>query len=214
MAASAQLRWILPLAAVAVLLAVLTPRLRADPPVEGSYALDSGPLTYGPSASGPDRALIEGAIARSRPEAREVADQILGLTKVEIGDPGQGVAGETSWENGRFTMVLNLGLVDRLLGRRGTDRLVMHELGHVVDLALTGPELDKKLDLQTPRGFGCANGTNGTCAAPRERFAEGFSKWSTGDIGAQAGAVLGYQIPPPSDLERWGRDLVSGVQNR
>jgi len=199
---------------IAVLGLLIVPRLRADSPAEGRYRLAGDSLTYDRSVGTRDRALIDGAIARSRARARTTVARVLGITTVKIGDPGPGVAGETRWEDGRFTMVLNLGLVDRLLGERGTDRLVMHELGHVVDIALTEPRLDSTLDLQTPRGYGCAHGTNGACAAPRERFAEGFSKWATGDIGAQSGAVLGYQIPPPSDLERWGRDLIQGIQER
>ena len=134
---------------------------------------------------------------------------------MRVGDPGAGVAGETRRQaDGRFTMELNLGLVYRALGTRGTDRLVMHELGHVVDWARTPPALDRTLDQMTPRGYGCEDGVGGACATMRERFAEGFSKWATNDIGATSGAVLGYRVPPPSDLGRWGSVLTEGIRSR
>lgn len=195
-------------------LAALAPRLRSAVPAEGAYPDANGPVRYDDSASATDRSLVEGALARARPEARAVLAPVLGNVTVSVGSPAPGVAGETRWKNGTFTMELNLGLVYQMLGTRGTDRLVLHEFGHVVDVARTPPAVDLQLDKETPRGYGCKDGTNGACAVPRERFAEGFSKWATGDIGAQAGAVLGYQILPPSDLERWGRDLTAGVRRR
>lgn len=193
-------------------LAALAPKLRSAAPTEGRYPDAPGPLRYDATASATDRGLVDGALARARPEAREALAPILGNVTVSIGSPAPGVAGETRWKAGAFTMELNLGLVYQMLGTKGTDRLVLHEFGHVVDVARTPPALDAALDKQTPRGYGCKDGTNGACAVPRERFAEGFSKWATGDIGAQAGAVLGYQILPPSDLERWGRDLTAGIR--
>jgi hypothetical protein len=189
-------------------------RIGAAPPAEGQYPPATGQLKFGPEVSQTDRTLVEGAITRARPEAQRLLSEVLGNVTVTIGSPGSGIAGETRWEGGVFTVELDLGLVYRLLGARGTDRLVLHELGHVLDVASTTPALDASLDLQTPRGYGCKDGINGACAVPRERFAEGFSKWATGDIGAQAGAVLGYQILPPSDLERWGRDLTAGIRSR
>jgi len=193
-------------------LAALAPKLRSAAPAEGRYPDAPGAVRYDSTASATDRSIVEGALARARPEARAALAPVLGNVIVSIGSPAPGVAGETRWKDGRFTMELNLGLVYQMLGTKGTDRLVLHEFGHVVDVARTPPDVDLALDKETPRGYGCKDGVNGACAVPRERFAEGFSKWATGDIGAQAGAVLGYQILPPSDLERWGRDLTAGIK--
>lgn len=202
------------LAALAVGVAAGFAGLRPAEPAEGGYPAATGPLSYSPEASPTDRELVAGAIARARPESRAILESVLGAVTIEIGSPGEGIAGEARQRGDRFTVELNLGLIFGLLGRQGTDRLVLHELGHVVDWMLTPASLDKEIDALTPRGYGCDDGVGGACASERERFAEGYSKWSTGDIGAQAGAVLGYRVPPPSDLERWGDVLVEGISDR
>jgi len=183
----------------------------AQAPVEGRFADRAGALHFGPAVSAADRALVIGALARARPQARALIERQLGAVTVEIGSPAADVAGLTHLENERFTVTLDLPLIYRALGTPGTDRLVMHEFGHVVDFALTPAELDSRLDTMVPRGYGCDDGVSGACATVRERFAESFSKWATGDIGARAGAVLGYRVPPPYDLEAWGRTLVAGA---
>lgn len=199
---------------IAVGLAAGAAGLRPTEPAEGGYPSARGDLRYGPEASATDRELVSGAIARARPESREILNSVLGAVTIQIGSPAEGVAGEARQRGDRFTVELSLGLIYRLLGRQGTDRLVLHELGHVVDWMLTPAPLDTEIDAMTPRGYGCEDGVGGACANERERFAEGYSKWSTGDIGAQAGAVLGYRVPPPSDLERWGAVLVQGIRDR
>lgn len=184
----------------------------AQAPVEGGFSDRSGALRFAPAVSAADRALVQGALARARPQARALIERQLGAVTIRIGSPAADVAGLTHLEDERFTVTLDLPRIYRVLGTPGTDRLVMHEFGHVVDFALTTVELDKRLDLMVPRGYGCDDGVSGACATVRERFAESFSKWATGDIGAQAGPVLGYQVLPPYDLEAWGRTLAGGVR--
>lgn len=183
----------------------------AHPPVEGGFPDRTGALRFDAAVPAADRTLVLGALARARPDARALVERQLGAVTVSVGSPEAGVAGLTHLENERFTVTLDLPLVHRALGTRGTDRLVMHEFGHVVDFALTPPALDSRLDAMIPRGYGCDDGLTGACAERRERFAESFSKWATGDIGAQAGLVLGYKVPPPYELEGWGRTLLAGA---
>ncbi len=88
---------------------------------------------------------------------------------------------------------------------RGTARVTLHELAHVVDHALVTADLEAALDAATPPGLGCDDGgLSGGCAVRQERFAESFAKWATGDIGLNIS--LGYRVPPP-DLASWGRPL-------
>jgi hypothetical protein len=96
----------------------------------------------------------------------------------------------------RFSLTVNLGIVSRRYGQRGIDRDVLHELGHVIDFALVGPELNTRLDATIPRGYGCDRGTSGSCANGHERFAESFAKWALGDIGVNLN--IGYKVPPPA----------------
>ena len=118
-----------------------------------------------------------------------------------------GTVGTTQSIGDRFNVTVNLGMVSRRYGQRGIDRDVLHELGHVIDFALVGPELNAQLDAAIPRGYGCDRGTSGSCANARERFAESFAKWATGDIGVDL--YLGYKIPPPDDLASWGAPLAT-----
>ena len=65
---------------------------------------------------------------------------------------------------------------------------------------------------EIPRGYGCEdhNEPTGACAPPKERFAETFAKWATGDIGLNI--QLGYKVLPPDSLEDWGAQLVRGAR--
>jgi hypothetical protein len=92
-------------------------------------------------------------------------------------------------------------------GARGIDRVVLHELGHVVDHALVGDDAMPALQRGIPGGFGCEQGVSGACASEPERFAESFAKWATGDIGVDL--YVGYKVPPPTPtLDAWGEPLA------
>jgi hypothetical protein len=164
-------------------------------------------LTFPPGVAEADRQAILRAIADARPEAQRLIAAVDGLVDVEVAATEKGVVGVTRSNGSRFTVTLNLGLAMRIHGQRGVDRLVLHELGHVVDFALVPADLDARLDAEIPRGYGCEEGQTGACAVPEERFAETFAKWATRDIGV--GVDLGYKVPPPDDLESWGAPLAS-----
>jgi hypothetical protein len=164
-------------------------------------------LRFDPSMAPSDQQIVRQVVAEARPEARRLVELVAGLVTISVGDPGVGIAGQTRPTAGGYDVVLDLGGVYRTNGMRGVRRLVLHELAHVVDLALVPVKLELQLDAATPRGFGCEGGRSGGCAVRAERFAESFAKWATGDIGNDV--YLGYRVPPPRSLSGWGDPLAS-----
>jgi hypothetical protein len=164
-------------------------------------------LTFPPGIAPADQAAIQQAIADARPEAQQLIAAVDGLTDIVIAGTAEGVVGTTESDGDRYRVTLNLGLASRIKGQRGIDRLVLHELGHVVDFALVPAALDTQLDAGIPRGYGCEQGETGACAVPEERFAESFAKWALGDIGVNLD--IGYKVPPPAPpLDVWGAPLA------
>jgi hypothetical protein len=161
---------------------------------------------FAPDVPAGDQAAILAAVADARPEARRLIDLIDGLVDVRVGQLGAGVIGLAQTNGERYTVTLDLDRVAAMYGRRGIDRLVLHELAHVLDFALVPTELTTALDAGIPRGWGCDQGHLGACAPRAERFAESFAKWATGDIGIDL--YMGYKIPPPPSLEAWGAPLA------
>lgn len=209
--------WTVPLVIAALLAAALY--LRAHP-VAGAGAPTAGravgrisdaeraaTFAFPPGIADADRRAILQAVADARPEAQRLIADVDGLVDLRVAGTDQGVVGTTQPMGARFVVTLNLGLALRIHGQRGIDRLVLHELGHVIDFALVPAALDARLDAGIPRGYGCEQGQTGACAVPEERFAETFAKWATRDIGV--GVDLGYKVPPPDDLESWGAPLTS-----
>ncbi len=169
--------------------------------------LRDGSFTFAPQVVPADRELILGAVASSRPEARRLVGLVDGLVDISVGSAGDGVAGKTMTGGTRFPMILDLAATWQRGTHRAVNRLVMHELAHVIDEALLTDEFVRPLVDAVPTGWGCDQGNSGACAAPQERFAESFAKWATGDIGVDVN--LGYAIPPPApSLESWGRPLA------
>ena len=161
-----------------------------------------------------DRELILRDISLARPEARRLIAVVDGLVTISVGNTssdGADTIGYTQSTATGFDVKLDLAAVYQTEGERGTQRLVLHELGHVVDAVLVKPDLAAKLDAPIPAGYGCdpmASSPIG-CAPREERFAETFSKWCTGDIGVNL--PIGYKVAPPPSLDDWGAQLVSGV---
>lgn len=209
--------WTVPLVIAALLAGALYlrahPAPRAGAASQGrevgriSGAERAAAFTFPPGIADPDRQAILQAVADARPEAQQLIAAVDGLVDLRVAGTEEGVVGVTQSAGPRFTVTLNLGLALRIHGQRGIDRLVLHELGHVIDFALVPAALDARLDAQIPRGYGCEEGQTGACAVPEERFAETFAKWATRDIGV--GVDLGYKVPPPDDLESWGAPLAS-----
>jgi hypothetical protein len=209
--------WTVPLVIAALLIVALYlrahPAAHAGPAAQGrevgqiSDAERAATFTFAPGIADADRQAILQAIADARPEAQRLIAAVDGLVDLRVAGTEDGVVGTTESSGARFVVALNLGLAMRIHGQRGIDRLVLHELGHVVDFALVPPALDARLDAEIPRGYGCEEGQTGACAIPVERFAETFAKWAMRDIGV--GVDLGYKVPPPDDLESWGAPLAS-----
>jgi hypothetical protein len=167
----------------------------------------SRPLRFDSSVTPEQRGLVLQAIADARPEARRLVRLVSGLTTIHAGAVRGGDVGLTQPQlDGTFVLALDVDLAYRIKGQRGVDRLVLHELGHVLDVALVRRDLERTLDAATPAGIGCDEGHNGACAPVRERFAESFAKWATRDMGLDV--YEGYKVPPP-DLETWGQPLAA-----
>jgi hypothetical protein len=182
---------------------VASPQSTADLPPIAAESRDAG-FSYGASVTPADRQAIEQAVATARPEAQRLVGIVDGLTTVSIG-PAGGAAGTATDMGDRYELQLDLAMV-RSMGPRGISRLVLHELGHVVDFALMDEALLDELNAKIPAGWVCEEGHVGACAEKEERFAETFAKWATGDIGVDI--YLGYKVPPPSvPLDSWGAPL-------
>jgi hypothetical protein len=164
-------------------------------------------LRFDPAVAPADRAAVLAAIAGARPEARRLIGLVDGLVLMHVGPVGQGVLGVTEVDPDHYDVTVDLAAVAPASGARGVARLVLHELGHVVDDALLPDELIAALDDGIPHGWGCDDGVSGACAPREERFAESFAKWATGDIGLDL--YLGYRVPPPGPtLDSWGAPLA------
>jgi hypothetical protein len=171
-------------------------------------SVEQAPLTFDAGVAPADRAAVLGAIAGARPEAQRLIGLVDGLVDVHAGPAGPGAVGVTRIGGARFDMTLDLARVSAQLGPRGITRLVLHELGHVVDHALLGDELVARLDAGIPGGWGCEGGMTGACTDREERFAESFAKWASGDLGVDL--FIGYRVPPPGpSLEAWGAPLAA-----
>jgi hypothetical protein len=170
-------------------------------------------LRFDPAVLPADRQLVLREISLARPEARRLIGIVDGLVTVYVGDTssrGADTVGLTEGSAEGYSVTLNLGAVYRIAGERGVQRVVLHELGHVVDHALVDPGLAARLDAPIPAGYGCDPVQPDIGCAPRpERFAETFAKWCTGDIGFNL--PIGYKVAPPASLDDWGAQLVSGI---
>lgn len=165
-------------------------------------------LAFAPEVQPLDRRAVLDAIAAARPEARRLVAGVAGWTTIAVGPVGNGAVGLTEGGRGNYLVTLDLGRVSRENGVRGIRRLVLHELGHVVENALVPAPLAASLDAGIPPGYTCDPGVaDGACAAREERFAETFAKWATGDLGVDI--HLGYKVPPPASLDEWGKPLAA-----
>jgi hypothetical protein len=206
-------RILLAVVAVASLLALTnvaaSHRAQHAAPASGSLtpAVRRAGLRFDPSTAQGDRQVVVAAIAAARPEARALVDFVDGLVEVRVGTVGGRAVGLTETESMGYRVTLDLGVVSSRYGERGIQRLVLHELGHVVDHALLPDALVASLDAGIPAGWGCDQGTMGACANRAERFAETFAKWALRDIGVNLD--IGYKVPPPElPLDAWGAPLA------
>jgi hypothetical protein len=203
-----------PVHVVLLVLALLAGVTLLSRPRDGGAALPpipaprAGGLAFEASVAPLDRQAVLDAIAAARPEARRLVARVVGWVTIRVAAVGGASVGRTEGGRGGYLVTLDLGRVSRANGERGIRRLVLHELGHVIDDALVPPLLRRQLDAAIPPGYACDPGArDGACAAREERFAETFAKWATGDIGVDI--YLGYRIPPPPSLDAWAAPLVA-----
>lgn len=164
-----------------------------------------GALRFADGVALRDRRAISGALATALPQARRLIALVAGLVTIDVATLGTDIAGSTRPTDRGYEIVLDLRPVRRYLGFRGVRHVTLHELGHVVDDALVTSELERRLDAGTPAGFVCDDRAS-ACPARKERFAESFAKWATGDPGDDL--IIGYRVPAPRPLARWGAPLA------
>jgi hypothetical protein len=180
-------------------------RATTGPPISEQVRRDG--LRFDPAIAQADRQAVLAAIASAQPPARKLIDLVDGLVDVYVAPTGGQSVGLTESAGSRYRVTLDLGTVAARYGKRGIARVVLHELGHVIDFALVPESLDRTLDSGIPAGLGCEQGLLGGCANREERFAETFAKWALGDIGVSLN--IGYKVPPPRlPLEAWGAPLA------
>jgi hypothetical protein len=152
-----------------------------------------------------DQAWIEAAIAKARPEAATLIDEVDGLVTIKTASvPNAPWVGVTGPSGDRYTVAFNLAYLD---GERAADRdvTVLHELGHVVDFVLVDDAERDRLAAQVPVSGHCYTADTGGCTAPAERFADTFAKWALRGAVSTVGA--GYSVPMPASIEDWGAPL-------
>jgi hypothetical protein len=202
----------LPALAVASLLAVagIASSHRRQPAASGpelTAHVRAAGLRFDPTVAEADREAVRAAIARARPEARTLIGLVDGLVDVGVRATGGHSVGLTQGDGSGYRVTLDLATVAARYGERGIERLVLHELGHVVDAVLVPDALMAVLDAGIPPGLGCEDGVTGACANRAEGFAETFAKWALGDIGVNLD--IGYKVPPPRlPLDAWGKPLA------
>ena len=198
---SVGMRWVLALLACALAAAVLPSRVvpsGPQAPARTDFRFLDGDATA--------QQAFRGAVAAARPEARRLIERVAGQVEVSFAPiPDGGALGVTTGHEGAFSVDIDLARSTAAGGPRAVQRVVLHELGHVVDFALLSEAQRAQLDGQFPAGYACPRQG---CAVREERFAETFAKWSLGDIGASL--YVGYAVPPPVvTLDRWGEPLAA-----
>jgi hypothetical protein len=164
---------------------------------------------FAPAVPAKDREWIEAAVATARPEAQRLIAEVDGLVEYRVhhGDPFAVTQSNLGPRGASFVLSFDIGSLDRT---RTQDRngAVLHEYGHVVDLALVPPQTNATLEAGIPRTGSCTNwggGLTGACAEPAERFADTFAKWALRGHFSVVGA--GYAVAVPPSLEDWGAPL-------
>ena len=187
----------------------LTQPVAAEGPLAISAEQRAATLHFDPAVTPADQRAITTAIRSALPEAQRLIGIVDGIVDIHVGAPGGDALGVTESGGGieGYRVTLDLATAYGRHGPRGISRLVLHELGHVVDHALLAADLRRTLDAGIPAGVVCEEGVAGACASREERFAETFAKWATNDVGFNL--YIGYKVPPPPRLDVWGAPLAS-----
>jgi hypothetical protein len=156
------------------------------------------------------RAALRAVVRGANPQARRLIGRIDGLATLAVSPAARASVASLSDMTVHYRRA-------HLTGDPGVRRLiVLHEIGHLVDVALVDPGTRRALDRMVPAGNPCARhaGPRGEagCEPTAERFADTFAKWAAGTT--FAGVPAGYAIRAPRSLGRWGRMLIRGVHLR
>jgi hypothetical protein len=164
-------------------------------------------LTFAADVAPADRQWVLAAVAKARPEAARLIDEVDGLVRVTtFREPRARLLGwAQSNSPKRYEIKVN---VARLDGTRRIDRdvIVLHELGHIVDFALVHDDLRDRLAAGVPSTGACLDQTYADCASNQEKFADTFAKWAL--RGAVSAIGAGYGTLSPASLESWGTPLA------
>jgi hypothetical protein len=195
------------LCALAVLGALLqVHRPQAEAATARTVADRERGLTFAADVSLADRQWILAAVAKARPEAARLIDEVDGLVRVTtFREPDAWLLGWAQTVGPRrYEIRFN---VARLDGTRRIDRdtIAIHELGHIVDFALVADGLRDRLASGVPSTGVCLDGALADCAQAKEKFADTFAKWALRGSVSMVGA--GYSLPSPTSLEDWGAPL-------
>jgi hypothetical protein len=118
-------------------------------------AVKAATIRVADSVAPEDREWILAAVDKVRPEARQLIDDVDGMTVLTTYvDPNGGAVGlMRQTAPGAYEVSFNLAYLD---GERKLDRdsTVAHELGHVIDAALVAPELRDRLAASLPPSGG------------------------------------------------------------
>ena len=134
-------------------------------------------------------------VAAARPEAQRLIAEVDGLVEYRVhrGDPLGVTRSSVGPDGADFVISFDVGSLD---GYRRQDRdvTVLHEYGHVIDLALVPEATNDAFEAGIPRTGACGNYggvSTGACAAPAERFADTFAKWALRGKVSAVGAAGG-----------------------
>ena len=139
-----------------------------DRAIGDGLSLDTPRITRGrarrrPRATRPacreaDRDWIEAAIAAARPEAQRLIAEVDGLVAYQVhrGDPLGVTRSRVAPDGASFVISFDVASLD---GDRRQDRAVtvLHEYGHVIDLALVPKATNDELEAAIPRTGACGN---------------------------------------------------------
>jgi hypothetical protein len=199
------MRWI---TALSLLGALVAYALRPDYQSVAQAQPLAGGLTFDANFPAADRQWVRAAVAKARPEARQLIDVVDGQTRVTAfyAPHGYMLGWARTVAPNRYELRLNLARLD---GERRIDRdaVTVHELGHVVDFAVVPDSLRDRLSSEVPTSGVCPDGIRGDCAGPQERFADTFAKWAL--RGAVSAVGAGYSLASPQSLEDWGAPLAA-----
>jgi hypothetical protein len=163
-------------------------------------------LTFAADVAPGDRQWILAAVAKARPEAARLIDEIDGrVTVTTFRAPDGWLLGHAQTVGPkRYEVAFN---VARLDGERQIDRdtVAIHELGHVVDFALVPDAMSSALAAGVPSTGVCLHNRFADCTEVQEKFADTFAKWALRGNVSIVGA--GYSVPAPPSLEDWGAPL-------